>query len=203
MATTHVLMGVVVAALSLLFAPEYAVVAAIAGGMGGLFPDLDLYAGHRKTLHFPVYYPATALPAFGVALVQPTIVTVATAFFFAGAAAHATLDVLGGGLELRPWLGTSDRAVYDHFRHRWLAPKRVIRYDGAPEDLGLAFLLGGSALVVYDPPVTHLILLALATSVTYTVLRRPLADLAPVLARALPARLHPYIPGRYHEPRPD
>lgn len=203
MATTHVLIGVAVGGLSLLFAPDFAVVAAIAGGAGGLFPDLDLYFGHRKTLHFPVYYPAMAIPALGIALAHSTGATIVAAFFFAGAAAHASLDVLGGGLELRPWQGTSERAVYDHARGRWLKPQRVIRYDGSPEDLGLAFLVGGSSLVMYGPPVSQLVTLALAVSVGYTLLRRPLAEVAPVLAGHLPPRLHPYVPGRYHDSPPD
>lgn len=199
MATTHVILGVAVATLSFVFAPEYAVVAAIAGGAGGLFPDLDLYKGHRKTLHFPVYYSAAAFPALGIAVIYPTPWTVGSAFFIAGAAVHASLDVFGGGLELRPWRATSDRAVYDHFHQRWLAPKRLVRYDGAPEDLGLAVLLGGPIIVLHDPPVTSLVLFALGISIGYVLLRRRLADLAATIARVLPSQLTPYVPARYRD----
>ncbi len=53
-------------------APEFASIALVAGLLGGVFPDLDLYAGHRKTLHFPVFYSAVATVAVVVAALIPT-----------------------------------------------------------------------------------------------------------------------------------
>jgi len=42
-----------------------------------------------------------------------------------GAAVHSVADMYGGGLELRPG-GNSDRAVYDHYRGTWIAPRQLV-----------------------------------------------------------------------------
>ncbi len=102
-------------------APEFATVGLVAGFLGGLVPDLDMYVGHRKTLHYPVYYSVLATGGVLVGLAVPSVLTVAVALFLLGAAVHCVADIFGGGLELRPWEGTSDRAVYDHVRGRWIA----------------------------------------------------------------------------------
>ena len=88
MATTHVFGALALAALVAVLVPEFALVVAIAAIVGGFFPDLDLYAGHRKTLHFPVYYSIAALPAAVVAVLVPTPGTVALAIFLL--APHST-----------------------------------------------------------------------------------------------------------------
>jgi hypothetical protein len=49
MATTHALVGVLLGSASLFVAPELAPIAVFAGLAGGVFPDFDLYSGHRKT----------------------------------------------------------------------------------------------------------------------------------------------------------
>src|SRR6056297_1290775 len=103
MATTHALAGLALAALVAPIAPEHAPTAAAAGLAGGVFPDLDLYAGHRRTLHFPVYYAVAAAPAVAFAALAPSALTVGVAVFLAAAALHAASDALGGGLELEPW----------------------------------------------------------------------------------------------------
>jgi hypothetical protein len=198
MATTHALAGLLLGAGVAAVAPEFATLAMVAGFAGGLFPDLDLYVAHRKTLHFPVYFPAAAGLAAGVAALVPTAATVGAAVFLAGAALHAASDLLGGGLELRPWEGESDRAVYSHYHGRWLAPRRLVPYDGAPADLALAGLLGLPALAVgagtvVDPLVTA----ALVVSVAYTLVRKRLADLADTLAGFVPRQAASFVPERY------
>lgn len=197
MATTHALIGAALAAVTVVVAPELAPVAMAAGFVGGLVPDFDLYVGHRRTLHFPVYYTLAAIPALVAAFVVPTPGTVALAWLLVGAATHAAMDVLGGGLELRPWDGRSERAVYSHYHGTWLRPRRWVPYDGAPQDLALAVVVGLPALLVARAPIQQAIATALVVSMGYTVLRKPLAEVAAVLAGFVPGPLRPYVPERY------
>ncbi|MEF8780015.1 MAG: metal-dependent hydrolase, partial [Haloferacaceae archaeon] len=75
MLPTHALGGMAVALPLLAVSPELAPVALVAGLLGGIFPDLDLYVGHRKTLHYPVYYGAAAVAASLAALLVPAPAT--------------------------------------------------------------------------------------------------------------------------------
>lgn len=199
MATTHVLAGIALASVALYTTPELAPVALAAAALGGLFPDLDLYAGHRRTLHFPVYLPALAIPAVGIAVLAPSLVTVAAGYFLLAAAVHCTMDAFGGGLELRPWRGTSERGVYDHFNGRWIRPRRWVRYDGAPEDLLLAGVLALPGLLLFEPPVPALVGAILAVSAVYTLLRRRLVGVAEWCVDQLPDTLLARIPERFVE----
>ena len=199
MATTHALAGAAVATVAFVLAPEFAPLAVGAGFLGGLFPDFDIYVGHRRTLHYPVYYSIGAVPALVLAAIGPGPSTVAIAAFLVGAALHSASDVLGGGLELRPWHGHSERAVFDHFNGRWLPPKRWIPYDGAPRDLALAGALAVPTYVASSGMLRLLVGLTLIVSAAYTVLRKPLAEIARQLARLVPARVRPYVPDRYRQ----
>lgn len=197
MATTHVLWGMVLALPVAAIAPEFAPAAFVAGLVGGLAPDLDLYAGHRKTLHYPVYAAIATVPAASFALLAPSTATVALAVGLAAAALHAVTDAAGGGLELRPWEGRSERAVYSHYHDRWIRPRRWVRYDGAPEDLALAGLATAPLVAAGDGPVTVVALALLAVSAIYVLLRKSLATVAERLAGLLPEPLLPYVPDRY------
>lgn len=178
MGTTHAAMGIALAAPLTMVAPEFAPVAAIAGLVGGVFPDLDLLSGqHRQTLHFPVYYSATALVASAVALLAPATATVAVAFFLVSAAVHCVTDAAGGGLELRPWEATDDRGVYVHPADRWVRARRWIRYDGSPEDLVLASLFSLPGLLLFDGVVWTLTVAGLAISVVYVAVRKLLPEI--------------------------
>lgn len=196
MATTHVFTGLAIAAPVAVLVPEFAPFVALGAILGGLFPDFDLYVGHRKTLHFPVYYSACAFVTAVIAVAAPTALTLGIALFFAAAAAHSVVDVFGGGLERKPWRGTSSRAVYDHYHGRWIAPRRWIRYDGAPEDFFLGVFLALPALAVFDGIVRTLVLALLSVSLVYTAVRKPLVDLAEYLIDRLPAELVDYLPQR-------
>lgn len=198
MATTHALAGLLLAILASFVAPvEIAgVVAALAGGV---FPDLDLYAGHRRTLHFPIYYSVLAAVATVVALSMPGTVTVAAALFLAAAALHSVSDVLGGGLELRPWEGSSQQAVYSHYHRRWWKPKRWVRYDGAPEDLGLVVLFAVPAVVAFDGMVETVVFAIVAISAVYVLVRKPLVVVAERIVAALPSHLLHRLPRRFVE----
>jgi hypothetical protein len=204
MLPTHAIAGMVLALPVAYARPEFAAVALVAGFVGGAMPDLDLYAGHRKTLHYPVYGPPLAAAALLVAAWQPTAATVGVAVALAAAALHSLADVLGGGLELRPWEATSERAVYDHHRRRWLAPRRWVRYDGSPRDLLLAVALAAPLLVTLDAPLRVLVFATLAVAAGYTAVRRVLPGLAVfvvdrLLAPVAPGRAFAYVPARYRE----
>ncbi|MFD1562142.1 metal-dependent hydrolase [Haloarchaeobius amylolyticus] len=202
MLPTHVLVGLVLALPVAVAAPEHADVALVAGLLGGLVPDLDMYVGHRKTLHYPVYYSALAAVAAPLAVLVPTTATIAAAVAVLGAAAHSVMDVFGGGLELRPWEATSSRAVYNHYHDRWLAPRRWVRYDGAPEDLALSIALAGPLLITLDGVLRTVVGAAVLVAVVYTAVRRLLPTIAEVLItgyllETLPNRMLARLPTRY------
>jgi hypothetical protein len=199
MATTHALAGAVLGTLVFLVAPEVGIVPVAAAALGGLFPDFDLYAGHRKTLHYPVYFSVAAVPATVLAFAVPTVASLSAALFLLAAATHSVMDAFGGGLELKPWEATSERAVYDHFRGRWVPPKRWVRYDGAPEDLLLAVALAVPPVVVFDGPVEIGVGVALAVSATYALLRKPMVVAAERVVAVLPVTLLSYVPDRFVE----
>lgn len=197
MLPTHVLSGLAIVLPLAAVAPEYATVALAAGLVGSVVPDLDLYAGHRKMLHFPVYYSALAVLATAVAVLLPTVVTVGAAGVLLGAALHCLTDILGAGVELRPWRGTSERAVYDHYRGRWLAPRRVVPYDGAPTDVAASVVLAVPLLYGLAGPFRWVVVGAVVVGVVYAALRRVLATWAARIVARLPASVVPYVPERY------
>ncbi|AEH37208.1 metal-dependent hydrolase [Halopiger xanaduensis] len=197
MLPTHAIVGLAIAAPLVSVAPEFAPAALAGAIVGSVLPDLDMYAGHRRTLHYPTGYALLAVPALAAAALVPASGSFAVAALLVGAGAHCRMDRYGGGLELRPWEATSDRAVYDHVRGRWREPKRVVRYDGAPEDLALAVLLGLPLLVVLEAPFRWLVLAAIAVGGVYALLRRRLAALAPVAFGYVPPAFRHYVPDRY------
>lgn len=197
MLPTHAVVGLAIATPLVTLAPDLAPAALTGGLFGGIFPDLDLYSGHRKTLHFPTGYVVAAVPAAGIALLAPGPITVGFACFAFGAVAHCRMDRYGGGLELEPWEETSDRAVYDHARGEWREPKRWIPYDGSPRDLLLLTAVAVPLLVTLAWPFRGVVGLALLTGVLYVILRQRLAALAPVVFGYVPEWLSAYVPDRY------
>ncbi|MEZ3116279.1 metal-dependent hydrolase [Halobaculum sp. MBLA0147] len=197
MATTHTLAGVLLGLAALAVAPVESGLVVLAGAVGGLVPDLDLLGAHRRTLHFPGWGTLAAVGATGVAVVAPTLETVAAATFLWAFALHAVADVVGGGLSLRPWNPSSDRGVYEHVRGRWHPPRRWIRYDGAPEDAFLAVSMGLVAYASLDGTGRTAVVGLLVVSVVYAGTRRALVDggqalvdrLPPWLVRVLPEAL--------------
>lgn len=198
MLPTHALVGLALALPLVILAPEFAGVALTAGLLGGILPDLDMYIGHRKTLHYPVYYSVLGVAVVPFAVLLPTAATIAATFLLLGAAVHSVMDIFGGGLELRPWEATSSRAVYDHRRGRWLAPRRWVRYDGAPEDLLLSLGIAVPLLIALDGVLRLIVGAALVVAVVYTAVRRLLPTIAEVLVvRTLPDRFLVLLPARY------
>ncbi|MFP4174414.1 MAG: metal-dependent hydrolase [Halobacteriales archaeon] len=178
MLTTHALLGALLAVPVAFVSPSFAPVALVAGFVGGAFPDLDILALHRRTLHYPRYYGYATAVTVPVAFAHTVSATVAVAFFFAGAWLHSLADIFGGGAEVRPWERRTERAVYDHAARRWVRPRRWVRYDGAPEDLALALVV--SAPVAYAAPQSLLsvVAIALGISVVYAVFRRRVVPFA-------------------------
>ncbi|MFP8958474.1 metal-dependent hydrolase [Natrialbaceae archaeon A-CW3] len=194
MATTHAFAALAVAAVVATVFPEFAFVVAAAAIAGGVFPDIDLYAGHRRTLHFPVYYWVLGVVSVVVAILVTTPTTVGLSVFVLAAGIHSTMDIFGGGLELKPWEGTSDRAVYSHYHDRWLEPRRWIRYDGAPEDLLLSCLLVLPAVVIFDDLIETVVLGLLAVSIGYVLIRKPLVVVAEWILERIPEQVFDAIP---------
>jgi len=112
-------------------------------------------------------------------------------------------DLAGAGHELRPWEAGSDRAVYSHYHDRWLTARRWVRYDGSPEDLGLASVAGVAVIGLAAEPAGPIawgpVGTLLAISPVYVLLRKSLADLAVRLVRYVPASLKVHVPSRYLE----
>jgi hypothetical protein len=197
MLPTHVLAGLAIALPIAWIAPEFAPAAFAGAAAGSVLPDLDIYAGHRRTLHYPVYYLPLAGAAAILAVTVPSAATIGLAYLLAASALHCRMDELGGSLELRPWAENSDRGVYDHSRDEWRAPRRWIRYDGSPGDLAATGMLAVPLLLLTGEPVRWLVIAALLVGTVYAVLRKRLADLAERVVGLVPTGIATYLPGRY------
>ncbi len=204
MLPTHVLAGLAVATalvgVAPADAPAWLVPVVLVGSVAGsVLPDLDLYVGHRRTLHYPTGYVLLLVPVALAALVWQRPLLVTAAVVLGAAALHCRMDRYGGGLELRPWEGTSERAVYDHVRGSWRRPKRWIPYDGAPSDLALAVGFALLPLAVLGWAGRLLVGVTLAIGITYALLRRHLAAMAPQVVSYAPESVTDYVPDRYAE----
>lgn len=197
MATTHALYGMAIGAVLLPIAPEYAPAAMVVGFVAGFLPDLDVYANHRRSLHFPVYASLAAVPAVAVAALVPSLPTVLLATVLAAIGLHGVMDAAGGGLSLRPWEDQPDRAVYSHFHGHWVAPRRVVAYDGAPSDLLLALCAGVPLFAVTTGPTRTLVAGTLLFSTGYVLVRKHLVEIVSVAVRYTPSSLHVLVPQRF------
>lgn len=204
MLTTHALAGLVVALPVVALAPDHAQTALVAGLVGGVAPDLDVVAAHRKTLHAPTYAALGAVGAVPLAILVPTTATIALVTFLTAVALHCYGDVASCGLGARPWKNPpSDRAVYDHFRGRWVPPRRWVPYDGSPADLVVAGLLAIPLVLALEGNWHDLITGLLAVSIGYTVARKRLENVARRLVRYLPPTIQRRVPDRYLTERRD
>jgi hypothetical protein len=178
MVTTHVAMGLLLAVPIAIAAPAYAGVAAVGAIVGGILPDVDLFVGqHRRSLHFPTYYSTGAVIMGGVAISTAEPILIAIAVGLGSAGLHSITDWLGAGDELRPWERTSPRGVYLHIRRRWLRPRYLVRYDGAPEDLMLTVVCATPAMAIFDGRIRAVIAVGITIAIFYTMFRKRLPDL--------------------------
>lgn len=198
MAFTHLFMSLAMAAavvpvVSEHVAPTLVVLAAV---VGGLSPDLDLLARHRRTLHFPVAFPLLALAPLGLFVVTGDPVALLTGILFGAATLHVLSDLLGGSAERAPWDPTTEFGVYNHVLGRWHRPRRLVQYSGSPGDL----LLGaGLAAVASLSPVTTPVMDAaigalVVVACSYSLARRRLSALAAVLMGHLPPQVRRLLP---------
>ncbi len=106
--------------------------------------------------------------------------------------------MFGGGLELRPWEGTSEQAVYSHYHGRWLRPRRWVGYDGSPADLALASALAAPMLLFVEWRVVGpLVVITVGISAIYMLVRKRLPDIEENPAAFVPNPVLPYVPDRY------
>lgn len=192
MALTHGAVSVGLVALAMPLFGEYAgpplLVAAL---VGGIAPDVDLVANHRRTCHYPVGYTLLTGALAVWTRRSPSTAFVVAAVAVGSAALHAWSDVLAGSVEPAPWNPTTERAVYNHTLGGWHRPRRYVRYSGAPEDFLLA--LGGVTLALLSPATGPTaaagLLWLLVVAGGYTLCRRRLSELPDRLATLLPERV--------------
>lgn len=171
MFTTHVLAGMLLGGLYEFMVPGLALV--MVGGVAGFFPDMDMFFTHRKTLHRPFQYIALGLVSGLAVLVNPLFSI--PSVFLLSASLHSFMDVLSNGKTIRPWERKDDHAVYNHFRDRWIQPKRYM-YDGSERDLILANILAVLNLFVFNFITTAVAGALISFSVIYSLFRKQLAE---------------------------
>lgn len=197
MALTHGFMGLALAVLALPVVSEHVAPLVLLGAfLGGLVPDLDVVARHRRSLHYPIGYATATAFCLVFALLTGTFLAVLATVTVGAAALHSLVDILGGSVERAPWDPTTERAVYNHVVGVWHRPRRYVRYSGAPEDF---LLCGAFAAVVLASPVTTAATDAVLASLVacaglYTLGRKRLHRLPGLLAVLLPGRLRAALP---------
>jgi hypothetical protein len=197
MAFTHLLLSVAVAAVVSPLVGEYVAFPLLLATVvvGGVAPDLDLLARHRRTLHYPFGYPLLALGSLGTFWSTGATAALLGTLLFAAATLHVFGDLLGGSAETAPWDPVTEFGVYNHLLGWWHRPRRLIRYSGSPGDLLLAWAFALAALAVSGDPVLDAAVVGLAgLAGVYTLARRRLQSLAVGLEWLLPARIQRLVP---------
>lgn len=178
MVFTHGLVGILFGATLFWVSPASATPLFVAGFAGGVAPDIDMLFVHRRTLHFPVLSSVLAVALAVVSAMTGSGTAALLLAATAGSAAHCVMDTLGGGKEMRPWRETDDRAVYDHVRDQWIAPRRLF-YDGSLPDLGLSVITGGAVVLLLPARFTVPVVVLVALAVVYVAFRRAITRWIP------------------------
>lgn len=167
---THVVAGAVIGLLAADWYTAGMVPLVAAGTVGGLIPDLDMVLEHRRSLHFPVTGTVLAVLALVAGYwTGPVVQLLAVAL--AGIAVHSTMDILGGGKELRPWERTDPRAAFNHVTGDWFMARRLM-HDGSPGDLVL-YLVLAAPLYYWGPPVSRAVVVFVTVlAIGYAMVRR-------------------------------
>ncbi|WP_121741624.1 metal-dependent hydrolase [Natronorubrum halophilum] len=197
MALTHGFMALAAAVFLLPVFGEYAGPALLAAAfLGGLAPDADLVARHRKTLHFPVWFSVATLALSSLAALtgSGTLLVLTVAVW--AAALHSISDVLGGSAECEPWNPVTENGVYNHVLGRWHRPRRYVRYSGAPEDflVCLAFAAVAIDSGLTGPAVDRALLVLVAFAGVYALCRKRLAEIGTVAGSLVPRKLRAILP---------
>lgn len=189
---THILIGVAIAGVVTPVVTGDMTTLVIAGVLGGAFPDGDMLFVHRKTLHFPVGYSVVAGGVTLLALAVPSSFVVLVAIATSAAALHCLMDALGGGKEMRPWLETDNRAVYNHVAGAWIRPRRIF-YDGSLPDFmlaaGIAILSGWLLPRRYWPLLMGLVVMAGLYTAVRRVVTRWISDEYPTFSSYIQVQL--------------
>ncbi|WP_339102278.1 metal-dependent hydrolase [Haloterrigena salinisoli] len=197
MALTHGFMALAAAVLLLPALGESAGPALLAAAfLGGLAPDADLVASHRKTLHFPVWLSVATLALSGLSLLTGSPALLVLTVAVGAAALHSVSDLFGGSAEREPWNPTTENGVYNHVLGRWHRPRRYVRYSGAPEDflvcLAFAAVAIGSGLTA--PAADRTLVALVAFAGVYALCRKRLATIGAVAGGLVPTRLRAIVP---------
>lgn len=179
MAPTHVFASLLLASPLLLVSPESALLVFIPAFIGGFFPDLDLFFGiHRKSLHFPMMYLSLAVFSGILAAVYTTNITIVLAAFTIGICSHVFGDILGAGLEHKPWEKTSDKGVYNHMSEEWISPTHIIGYDGSLKDLFVLILMSPVVFYMYRDIayMREFVASVIVIGIIYSILRKILPE---------------------------
>ena len=198
MAFTHLFMSLAMAVLAVPLVSEYVAppVVLATAVVGGLSPDLDLVARHRRTLHYPVIFPLLTLAFLALFLTSGFVAGLLVGLLFGAAALHVLADLLGGSAEQAPWDPVTEFGVYNHVLGRWHRPMRIAKYSGSPGD----FLLGaGFGAIAYLSPETTAavdgaIVCLVVVAGGYSLGRKRLSNFALYLERILPPRVRHLIP---------
>lgn len=91
---------------------------------------------------------------------------------------HSRMDVYSGGLELRPWEESDDRAVFDHFRGTWIPASRLV-YSGSPTDFVIGSVVLVPVLAFAEGITAALAVCVFALSVLYALSRQRIAAAVP------------------------
>lgn len=172
---THALVGVLVAALASTATAVPPDSLVVVGAAGGLLPDADMFAVHRKTLHYPFGFTAVAAVSGTLAATTGGSAVVLVFVGATAAAVHCWMDVLGGGKEMRPWLETDDRAVYDHVRGGWLVARRLF-YDGSKPDLAVSVAAAAASAWLLPAAFDVFLGVLLVLGAVYVALRRRVTE---------------------------
>ncbi|ELZ19794.1 hypothetical protein C477_07443 [Haloterrigena salina JCM 13891] len=197
MALTHGFMALAAAVFLLPAIGEYAGPAMLAAAfLGGLAPDADLVARHRKTLHFPVWFSVATLALSMLAVLTGSGALLVLTIAVGAAALHSLSDVLGGSAEREPWNPTTENGVYNHVLGRWHRPRRYVRYSGAPEDflVCLAFAAVAINSGLTGPAVDRVLFGLVAFAGGYSLCRKRFATIGAVASGLVPMRLRAVLP---------
>ncbi|WP_239642042.1 metal-dependent hydrolase [Natrinema versiforme] len=198
MALTHGFMALAAAVVVLPVLGDHVGVALLlaAAFVGGLAPDADLLASHRKTLHYPVGYSVLAAVLLGAFLLTSSPGVLVLTVAVGAAALHSVSDVLGGSAEREPWNPVTENGVYNHALGRWHRPRRYVRYSGAPEDFLVCVAFAAVAIPAgaTSATVDAALLGLVAFAGLYSLCRKRLAGIAATLGRLVPRRLRAVVP---------